>query len=290
MGPFSRKKGQKMVNIQWYPGHMNKARNQLEDKMNLIDVIIEVLDARIPQSSRNPMIEKLVGDKPHLIILNKADLADPVMTKRWQKKFTTKGKFVMALDSLHNTNMQVLVKMIKKAAAAKIKKLQQKGATSPVIRVAIAGIPNCGKSTIINRLVGRNVTQVGNKPGVTKGQNWLKTADNIQILDTPGILWPKFEDQTVGLKLAALGAIKDTVFSADDVALFLLAKLRKHYLNDLSKFARTSKAEIQHINDTDLLLALTEEYGMRDDYDRFSMYLLQRLRKGKVGRITLDRL
>ena len=240
-----------MVNIQWYPGHMNKARNQLEDKMNLIDVIVEVLDARIPQSSRNPMIEKLVGSKPHLIILNKADLADPVMTKRWQKKFTTKGKFVMAMDSLHNTNVQVLVKMIKKAAEAKIKKLQQKGASSTVIRVAIAGIPNCGKSTIINRLVGRNVTQVGNKPGVTKGQNWLKTADNIQILDTPGILWPKFEDQTVGLKLAALGAIKDTVFSADDVALFLLAKLRKHYLNDLIKFARTSKEEIQNINGTD---------------------------------------
>ena len=279
-----------MVNIQWYPGHMNKARNQLEDKMGLIDVIVEVLDARIPQSSRNPMIEELVGDKPHLIILNKADLADPIMTKRWQKEFTSQGKFVMALDSLHNTNMQVLVRMIKKAAAAKIKKLNAKGASQPVIRIALAGIPNCGKSTIINRLVGRNVAEVGNKPGVTKGQNWLKTTDNIQILDTPGILWPKFEDQTVGLKLASLGAIKYSVFSADDVALFVLAKLRMHYLKDLSKFARTTKEEITKINDTDLLLALTEEYGMRDDYDRFATYMLQRLRKGKIGRITLDRL
>lgn len=278
-----------MAKIQWYPGHMNKARNQLEDKMGLIDVLVEVLDARIPESSRNPMIEDLVGDKPHLIILNKADLADPVMTKIWQKKLSGKGKVVMALDSLHNTNMQVLVRMVKKAASAKIAKLEAKGAANPVIRIALVGIPNCGKSTIINRLVGRNVAAVGNKPGVTKGQTWLKTQSNIQILDTPGILWPKFEDQDVGYKLAAFGAIKDSIFSADDVALFLLARLREHYLGDVAKFARTTKEQVGRINDTDLLLALTEEYGMRDDYDRFSLYLLQRLRKGKVGRITLDR-
>lgn len=278
-----------MANIQWYPGHMNKARNQLEDKMSLIDVLVEVLDARIPKSSRNPMIEQLVGDKPHLIILNKADLADPVMTKMWQKKLSGNGKVVLALDALHNTNTQVLVRMIKKAAKTKIAKLEAKGAANPVIRIALVGIPNCGKSTIINRLVGRNVAAVGNKPGVTKGQTWLKAQSNIQILDTPGILWPKFEDQEVGYKLAIFGAIKDSIFSADDVVLFLLAKLRKHYLKEMAKFARSSKEQVGKINDSDLLLALTEEYGMRDDYDRFSLYLLQRLRKGKVGRITLDR-
>ncbi|WEV71590.1 ribosome biogenesis GTPase YlqF [Lactobacillus sp. ESL0785] len=278
-----------MATIQWYPGHMNKARNQLEEKMGLIDVLVEVLDARIPQSSRNPMIEKLVGDKPHLIILNKADLADPVLTKMWQKKFSGKGKFVMAMDSLHNTNMQVLVRMVKKAAIAKVAKLEAKGASNPVIRIALAGIPNCGKSTIINRLVGHNVAAVGNKPGVTKGQTWLKTQTNIQILDTPGILWPKFDDQEVGYKLAAFGAIKDSIFHADDVALFVLANLRKYYLANLVKFARTTKEQLTKINDSDLLLAMTEVYGMRDDYDRFSLYFLQRLRKGKVGRITLDR-
>ena len=283
------KEGEIMANIQWYPGHMNKARNQLEDKMGLIDVLVEVLDARIPESSRNPMISELVGDKPHLIILNKADLADPVMTKMWQKKLSGKGKVVMALDSLHSTNMQVLIRMIKKAASSKVAKLESMGASNPVIRIALAGVPNCGKSTIINRLVGRNVAAVGNKPGVTKGQTWLKTPYNIQILDTPGILWPKFEDQEVGYKLAALGSIKDSIFSADDVALYLLSKLRKYYLNDVVKFARSTKEEVSKINDTDLLLALTEQYGMRDDYDRFSLYLLQRLRKGKVGRITLDR-
>lgn len=279
-----------MAKIQWYPGHMNKARNQLEDKMTLIDVFVEVLDARIPQASRNPMIEELVGNKPHLIILNKADLADPVLTKQWQKKLQSSGKFIMAMDSLHNTNMQALIRMIKKAGLAKTKKLQAKGAAKPTIRIVLAGVPNCGKSTIINRLVGRNVARVGNKPGVTKGQNWLKTNTNIQILDTPGILWPKFEDQDVGYKLAAFGAIKDSIFHADDVALFVLKRLRKYYLRDLVKFARSSKEEVQQISDPDLLLAMTDVYGMRDDYDRFSLYMLQRLRKGKIGRITLDRL
>ena len=279
-----------MATIQWYPGHMNKARNQLEDKMSLIDVVVEVLDARIPQSSRNPMIEKLVGDKPHLIILNMADLADPIMTKLWQKKLHKPGKYVMALDSLHNTNMQFLIKMVKKAASAKIKKMQVKGASNPTVRIALVGIPNCGKSTIINRLVGHNVARVGNTPGVTKGQSWLKTPSNIQILDTPGILWPRFDDQKVGYKLAAFGAIKDSVFHADDVALFVLKNLRQHYLKNLVKFARSTKEQIEQVNDPDLLLAMTDSYGMRDDYDRFSLYMLQRLRKGKVGRITLDRL
>lgn len=278
-----------MVKIQWYPGHMNKARNQIEEKLNLIDVFVEVLDARIPQASRNPMIEELVGNKPHLIVLNKADLADPVMTKRWQKKLQTSGKYVMAMDSLHNTNMSALIHLIKKAASDKTQKLEAKGALNPTIRIVCAGVPNCGKSTIINRLVGRNVAQVGNKPGVTKGQTWLKTQDNIQILDTPGILWPKFEDQEVGYKLAAFGAIKDTIFHADDVALFVLENLRKYYLADLVKFARCSEENISKISDTDLLLAMTQVYGMRDDYDRFSLYMLQRLRKGKIGRITLDR-
>lgn len=279
-----------MAKIQWYPGHMNKARNQLEDKLGLIDVFVEVLDARIPKASRNPMIEELVGNKPHLIILNKADLADPVMTKLWQKKLQTPGKFVMAIDSLHNTNMQALIGLIKKAGAEKTRKLEEKGASKPTIRIAFAGVPNCGKSTIINRLVGRNVAEVGNKPGVTKGQSWLKAQSNIQILDTPGILWPKFEDQEVGYKLAAFGAIKDSIFHADDVALFLLRNLRKYYLSDLVKFARCPKENIEKIQDPDLLLAMTSVYGMRDDYDRFSLYMLQRLRKGKIGRISLDRI
>ena len=278
-----------MATIQWYPGHMNKARNQLEDKLGLIDVLVEVLDARIPESSRNPMIEELVGNKPHIIILNKADLADPALTKKWATKLSGPGKYVLAIDSLHNTNMQKLISMVKKAAAEKTKKLEARGASNPTIRIALAGIPNCGKSTIINRLVGRNVAEVGNKPGVTKGQRWLKTSSNIQVLDTPGILWPKFSDQEVGYKLAAFGAIKDSVFHADDGALYVLENLRQHYLKDLTKFSKLNSADIENLSDPDILLAMTEKYGMRDDYDRFSLFMLQRLRKGAIGRITLDR-
>lgn len=278
-----------MATIQWYPGHMNKARNQLEDKLGLIDVLVEVLDARIPKSSRNPMIEDLVGNKPHIIILNKADLADSNLTSEWAKKLSGVNKYVLALDSLHNNNMQKLISLIKKAATEKTKKLEARGASNPTIRIALAGIPNCGKSTIINRLVGRNVAEVGNKPGVTKGQRWLRTSANIQVLDTPGILWPKFSDQEVGYKLAAFGAIKDSVFHADDVALFVLENLREHYLKDLIKFSKLSQENIENLADVDILLAMTEKYGMRDDYDRFSLFMLQRLRKGAIGRITLDR-
>ncbi|GHN57100.1 ribosome biogenesis GTPase A [Lactobacillus delbrueckii] len=278
-----------MTKIQWYPGHMNKARNQLEEKLNLIDVVIEVLDARIPSASRNPMISELVGDKPHLIILNKTDLADPVMTKLWQKKLQGPRTLVMAMDAQHNTNMQALITLIKKAASEKVKKLEERRASNPIIRVCLVGVPNCGKSTIINRLVGRNVTMTGDRPGVTKGQAWLKTPYGIQILDTPGILWPKFEDQDVGYKLAAFGAIKDTIFHADDVALFVIRQLRQYYPAYLAKFANCTKDKLENIGDTDLLLAMTQNNGMRDDYDRFSLFMLQRLRKGKLGRISLDR-
>lgn len=278
-----------MATIQWYPGHMNKARNQLEDKLGLIDVLVEVLDARIPQASRNPMIEELVGNKPHIIILNKADLADPVLTKAWSVELSGENKYVLALDSLHNTNMQKLISLVKKAAAAKTKKLEARGASNPTVRIALAGIPNCGKSTIINRLVGRNVAEVGNKPGVTKGQRWLKTGYNIQVLDTPGILWPKFTDQEVGYKLAAFGAIKDSIFHADDVALYVLKNLREYYFKQLVNFSKLAQNMVTDLNDPDLLLAMTEKYGMQDDYDRFSLFMLQRLRKGAIGRISLDR-
>ncbi|MBP2057993.1 ribosome biogenesis GTPase A [Lactobacillus colini] len=278
-----------MGTIQWYPGHMNKAKNQLEDNLDLIDVIIEVLDARLPLSSRNPMISNLVKKKPHIIILNKSDLADPLQTKRWTRYFQEQGNFVLSLDAQHNTNMSTLFKIIKLAGKEKIDKLVAKGAAHPTIRVAIAGIPNCGKSTIINRMIGRNAAIVGDKPGVTKGQSWLKTSNSdIQILDTPGILWPKFSDQVVGYKLAACGAIKDNIFHADDVAMFLIKFLREHYLNNLSNFARFDKEAIEQFNDIDLMLAMTQKYGMRDDYDRFSVYMLQRFRKAKLGRVTLD--
>ena len=161
-----------MATIQWYPGHMNKAKNQLEDNLDLIDVLIEVLDARLPVSSRNPMIGQLTKKKPHIIVLNKADLADPIQTKKWTPYYQDEGNFVISMDAQHTTNMTSLFKIIKLAGKEKTDKLIAKGASNPMIRVAIAGIPNCGKSTIINRMVGRNAAIVGDTPGVTRGQSW----------------------------------------------------------------------------------------------------------------------
>ena len=277
-----------MATIQWYPGHMNKAKNQLEDNLDLIYVLIEVLDARLPVSSRNPMIGQLTKKNPHIIVLNKADLADPIQTKKWTRYYQDEGNFVISMDAQHTTNMTSLFKIIKLAGKEKTDKLIAKGASNPMIRVAIAGIPNCGKSTIINRMVGRNAAIVGDKPGVTRGQSWLKTKTNVQILDTPGILWPKFSDQEVGYKLAACGAIKADIFHPDDVALFVIEFLKQNYRDDLVKFARISSEEMDNMSNPDLLLAMTNKYGMRDDYDKFSLFMLQRLRKGKLGRITFD--
>ena len=214
----------------------------------------------------------------------------PILTKKWAEKFSGPDKYVLALDSLHNTNMQKLISLVKKAASDKTKKLEARGASNPTIQESLwQEFQTVANRRIINRLVGRNVAEVGNKPGVTKGQRWLKTSANIQVLDTPGILWPKFSDQTVGYKLAAFGAIKDSIFHADDVALYVLERLREYYLKDLIKFSKLNSADIENLSDADILLAMTEKYGMRDDYDRFSLFMLQRLRKGAIGRITLDR-
>ncbi|MDO4912219.1 MAG: ribosome biogenesis GTPase YlqF [Lactobacillus sp.] len=276
-----------MATIQWYPGHMNKARNQLQEKMSLLDVLVEVLDARIPLASRNPMINDLIAKKPHIVILNKADLADPKITESWINYFNKQNTPAIAMDSLHNNNMKRLFQLIKQVAKPKLDRLAEKGASNPTIRIALCGIPNCGKSTVINRLVGKNVAEVGNRPGVTKGQSWLKTSENVQILDTPGILWPKFDDQSVGYKLAAFGAIKETIFHADDVAFYLIDLLKENYPKNLATFARVAVDD--YASNPELLLAMTEKYGMRDDYDRFSLFMLQQLRKGKLGRISLDR-
>ena len=276
-----------MANIQWYPGHMNKAKNQIIDILDLVDVVIEVVDARIPLSSRNPLIEKLAQKKQHMIVLNKSDLADPVQTKRWITYFENLGhEFVIDLDAKHNSQIEQLVTLIKKATAAKTKKVMAKGALSPTIRAVCVGIPNCGKSTILNRLVGKNVAVVGDRPGVTKNQNWLKAKGNIQVLDTPGILWPKFEDQVVGYKLASCGAIKDSIFHADDVAIYLLDFLKRYYPKQLREFAKIDDLDAK--STPEFLLDLTKKMGYRDDYDRFALILLQRFRKLKLGRISLD--
>lgn len=268
-----------MATIQWYPGHMHKAQRQLQENLPLIDVVVEVLDARLPEASRNPLLADIIDRKPRVVLLNKADLADPGLTKQWVKRLQAETPYVLAMDTQHKTNVNRLVKIIKQAGQT---------AGKQFLRVAIVGIPNCGKSTVINKLIGKKRAVTGNRPGVTQGQNWLKTSHQLQILDTPGILWPKFTDQTVGYKLAACGAIKDTVFASDDVALYALQFLQQYYPQQLAAFSRLPQDQLQ-LPLPDLLLAMTQKYGMRDDYERFSLFFLQQLRRGKLGRVTFDR-
>ena len=277
------------MHFQWYPGHMTKARRMMQENIKLIDIVVELVDARVPFSSKNPDIDELAKNKYRLIVLNKADMADAKTTAAWQNYFEAKGFFVAKVNSQKGAGMKEVKSLIEKACQEKKARDKKRGILNRPLRAMVVGIPNVGKSTFINSFAGKACAKTGNKPGVTKGQKWLKTSANIQVLDTPGILWPKFSDQEVGYKLAAFGAIKDSVFHADDVALYVLKNLREYYAKDLVKFSKLNEADIANMADPDLLLAMTEKYGMRDDYDRFSLFMLQRLRKCAIGRITLDR-
>jgi len=198
------------MTIQWFPGHMTRARRQIEDKLKLIDVVIELLDARIPLASRNPMMDVIVREKPRLVVLNKFDLADPIVTEQWNQHFLSQGHRVLQIDSTTGKNLNQISPLCKQLLADKIAKQVRKGINPRAFRALIVGIPNVGKSTLINKLSGRSLAATGDKPGITKAQQWIKVGTEMELLDTPGILWPKFEDQEVGYKLAVTGAISYT--------------------------------------------------------------------------------
>ncbi|MGR3741833.1 ribosome biogenesis GTPase YlqF [Companilactobacillus sp. DQM5] len=273
--------------LQWYPGHMNKAKNQVQDRLKLVDVVIEIVDARIPFSSRNPMLDSIINNKKRVIILNKSDLADSTSSKKWQDYFESKGINTYIVDSKHSNNMNNLINNIKKEVAQKVEKYQKAGVKNYRIKAMCIGIPNVGKSTILNRFAGKNIAVTGNKPGVTKNQNWIKTKFDFDIIDTPGILWPKIEDEKIGLKLALTGAIKDSIFHADDVALFALDYFKKYYPDKLKKVYNLSDENLGYEN-PELLLFLTKKSGMKDDFDRMSEKIMMDIRKGVLGRYTLD--
>ncbi|KRM57130.1 ribosome biogenesis GTPase YlqF [Secundilactobacillus malefermentans] len=277
-----------MAVIQWFPGHMAKAIRQVEEKLPLVDIVFELVDARIPLSSRNPELKRLMKDKPHLIVMTKMDLADPEMTKKWIAYFKNEvGVRAIAIDSKANITVKNITKITESILADKLAHEEEKGLKERPIRAMTIGIPNVGKSTLLNRLVNRKVAQVGDTPGVTKGQQWLRSSKKLELLDTPGILWPKFEDPETGQKLALTGAIKDQRFASDDVALFAIKYFKQYHPHNLQERYHLSDDDMT-LSDIDLLLTITKKVGMQEDYERASERLIQDTRKEKIGRYTLD--
>ena len=274
-----------MAIIQWFPGHMSKARRQVQENIKYVDFVTILVDARLPLSSQNPMLTKIVGDKPKLMILNKADLADSIRTKEWRKHFESQGIKTLAINSKEQATVKLVTDAAKNLMADKIVHLRERGINKETLRTMIIGIPNAGKSTLMNRLAGKKIAVVGNKPGVTKGQQWLKSNKDLEILDTPGILWPKFEDQLVGLKLALTGAIKDQLLPMDEVTIFGLNYFKKYYPERLLERFKGIKLEEEA---PDMIIGMTQKLGFRDDYDRFYNLFVKEVRDGKMGRYTLD--
>ncbi|MEM5567895.1 ribosome biogenesis GTPase YlqF [Aerococcus viridans] len=278
-----------MAHIQWYPGHMAKAKKEVQSQLSAVDIVLEIRDARIPTASMNPMLDEIIKNKRHMIVLNKQDLADPQQTKEWVKVLSGENKLAIALDSKKLGDMKIFRQALKDFTQDIQDKWRNKGILHKSIRVMVIGIPNVGKSTFINQFTKQKKAQVGNKPGVTKGQQWIKIDKDFELLDTPGILWPKFEDQEVADKLALTGGIKDTHFYKDDVALFALEFFLHHYRDAISNHYPIN-AEDVHPPYPDLLMALTKRMGMLEDYDRASDKIIRDYRDGKLGRMTLDRI
>ncbi|WP_367294956.1 ribosome biogenesis GTPase YlqF [Levilactobacillus yonginensis] len=274
--------------IQWFPGHMAKAIRQMEENVHLVDIVFELVDARIPASSRNPEVARIARDKPHLIIMTKKDLADPQQTAAWQRYYHSQNQAVIAIDSRANVTPKQITKIAASILADKLAAEKGKGLKERPMRAMTVGVPNVGKSTLLNHLVNHKAAQVGDTPGVTKSQQWLRSNKNLELLDTPGILWPKFKDQETAQKLALTGAIKEKLYEKDDVALFALKFFRNYHRPALIDRYRLTDADLE-LNDVDLLMKITEKVGMRDDYLRASERLILDARHKKLGGFTLDR-
>lgn len=277
-----------MSQIQWYPGHMAKAKREFQEKLKLVDVVLELLDARVPYSSSNPMLDEIVDNKPRVKVLMKADLADPKRTEKWLKYYEEQGFMAIAIDAKHNQDMKDVLQYAKKALESWYAKREEKGLQNRAIRAVSVGIPNVGKSTLINRFAGKNIAQTGNKPGITKAQQWIKYKQELELLDTPGILWPKFEDQEVGMRLAVTGAIKDTLLHLDDIVLYAMDYFRDHYPGRFAERYKLDQSMIEQMSSPDVLLEITKKRGFRDDYERAAEMIIHELRKGLLGRYTLE--
>lgn len=280
------------MNIQWYPGHMTKARRQMQEDLKLVDLIIELIDARVPLSGRNPDIEEMGRGKGRLIILNKADLADESLNRQWTVFYRQTGAEVLAADARQKASLKKIRPLVMNACRDKIRRDAARGMRNRAVRAMVCGIPNVGKSTFINSLAGRTSAKTGNRPGVTKGKQWIHLNGGLDLMDTPGILWPKFEDPEAGEKLAMIGSVSDDVVQSEELVLKLIRLLQKDYPGRLEE--RYGIAADDSMAPADILEAVAKRRGMIGkggivSSERAAGMMLDEFRSGKLGRITLDR-
>lgn len=293
------------TNINWYPGHMAKAKREIAEVLPLVDIVLELRDARIPSSSKNPMIDDILKNKPRLILLNKATLADPKETKAWINALTGDDIYALDIDSISGYNMKQIQPFIKKILAPKLEAYAKKGLVNKSLRALVVGIPNVGKSTFINSFTGRKSAKTGNKPGVTKGKQWIRINGSVELLDTPGILWPKIEDRNVGERLAMIGSINDQILNIEELALETIKFLKKNYQPQLYNRYDITEDIFDNVDTETMMnpenaaaLCIMEHIarkrgcikkGSDIDYEKCAACILDDFREGKIGNISLER-
>ena len=287
------------MNIQWYPGHMTKAKRAMQEDIKLIDAVIELVDARVPLSSRNPDIDELGKNKYRVILLNKSDLADPLVSKKWVLYFQEKGMHVVEINSRENGSAKSVNNVVREACKEKIERDKRRGIKNRPIRAMVVGIPNVGKSTFINAFAGKAWAKTGNKPGVTKGKQWIRLNKELELLDTPGILWPKFEDPEVGMRLACIGSINDEILQMQEMAAYLIKYLTDKYPGVLQERYQYEESQLESLLAEDraleecVLWLVCEsrkcyKKGNEPDYEKAASLLLDDFRSGRLGRISLE--
>ncbi len=277
------------MNYQWYPGHMMKAKRMMQENIKLIDLVIELVDARIPMSSRNPDIDVLSGSKSRIILLNKADLADNKYNASWASYFKEKGFHVLEINSRTGAGMKAIHGLVQEACKEKIDRDRKRGIKNRPVRAMVVGIPNVGKSTFINSFAGKACTKTGNKPGVTKGKQWIRLNQSLELLDTPGILWPRFENQAVGERLAIIGSMNDEILHADELAMAIIHYLKEEYAGLLKERYEVEETEDDYVTLQSICIGRKCFLkGETPDLDRASKIVIEDFRSGRLGRITLE--
>lgn len=279
------------MTVQWFPGHMAKTRRLIKENLNMVDAVCELVDARVPESSRNPELDEIIGSKPRIVLLNKCDLADENATARKIKELSERGITALPVDCRSGKGLDKFQPAVREVLKDKIKANADKGMAGKHLRIMVVGIPNTGKSSFINRMAGKNRAEVADKPGVTRSNRWFFIGSGIELLDTPGILWPKFEDPEVGFKLAFIGSVKDQILDIQEIAVRLLVVLQKNYADRLTE--RYKVTDFEELEPYELLELIAQKRGMllrKGEYDteRAAVMLLDEYRSGKLGRITLD--